>query len=398
MAQAPAAAAGPSASPQQLNRQQRAMVLAAAVPMKQQIFSQTLTASQAAGQAPISIAPRNVGLVRKFIIEIAGTFNNLAGAAANITDIGLANLLSQVVFTDLQNNQRIQTTGWHLHFIKSAKHRWANAAALLETALIQAGVMGNNFGVIVAPTAVATGTSPAFRMVFEVPLAYSDEDLRGSVYMNVVNAVANLQLTINPAFMAANSTDSTSAVWKSTGATLTSSLSNVTVTVYQEYLDQLPRSKGIPILPALDLSTIYELKNTTFTGFVANNEFPIPYANFRDFLSTILIFNDNPAADAGRVGGTDVNYFAQQSANFTNLFKVDPLEQARLARELLMMDMPLGCYYFSSRKRPISTVNYGNMELIVNPITAAAGAYGLVGFEDFSLVNALTQAGSLAAS
>ena len=392
------ATAGPSASPQQLNRQQRAMVLAASVQMKQQIFSQTLTAAQAAGTSAINIQPRNVGLVKKFIVEIAGTINNTSGANAFITDIGLANLLSQVVFTDLQNNQRIQTTGWHLHFIKSAKHRWANAAALLSTALIQAGVQGNNFGVIVAPTNFATATSPTFRMVFEIPLAYSDEDLRGAVYMNVVNAQANLQLTLNPNPVAANTTDSTSAVWKSAGATLTSSLSNVTVTVYQEYLDQLPRSKGVPILPALDLATIYELKNTTFTGLVANNEFPIPFANFRDFLSTYLIYNSNPAADSGRTGGTDVNYFALQSANFTNLFKVDPLEQARLARELLLTDLPLGNYYFSSRKRPISTVNYGNMELVINPITAAAGAYALVGFEDFALVNALVQAGSLAAS
>lgn len=388
--------AGPSASPQQVNRQQRQMVLASSVVMKQKIFSQLLTASQAAGTSPINIPPRNVGLVRKFIVEVSGTLNNSSGQNMNITDIGLANLLSQIVFTDLQNNQRIQTTGWHVHFIKTAKHRWPNAAALLATALNQAGVQGNNFGVTVAPTALATGGNAPFRMTFEIPLAYSDEDLRGSVYMNVVNAQANLQLTMNPAPFAINTTDSTSAVWKSTGATATSSLTNVTVAVYQEYLDQLPRSNGIPILPALDLSTIYELKNTTFTGFVANNDFPMPYANFRDFLSTFLIYNDDPSADSGRSAGLDVNYFAKQSANFTNLFKVGPLEQARLARELLLTDLPLGCYYFSDRKKPISTVNYGNIELIVNPITAAAGAYGLIGYEDFALVNALTQAGSLA--
>jgi hypothetical protein len=38
------------------------------------------------------------------------------------------------------------------------------------------------------------------------------------------------------------------------------------------------------------------------------------------------------------------------------------------------------------------------MQLILNPITAAAGAYLLVGTEDFALVQALSTAGSLAAS
>ncbi len=64
----------------------------------------------------------------------------------------------------------------------------------------------------------------------------------------------------------------------------------------------------------------------------------------------------------------------------------------------MQADMPPGTYYFSSREKPISTVQYGNMQLILNAITAGAGAYVSVGFEDFALVNTLNMAGSLAAS
>jgi hypothetical protein len=107
----------------------------------------------------------------------------------------------------------------------------------------------------------------------------------------------------------------------------------------------------------------------------------------------------NTGAGGIRGVGLDVNYWALQSANFTNIWKKEPglvaLEQSRLA---INDDFPPGVYYFGSREKPISTLQYGNMQLILNPITAAAGAYLLVGTEDFALVQALSTAGSLAAS
>jgi len=65
---------------------------------------------------------------------------------------------------------------------------------------------------------------------------------------------------------------------------------------------------------------------------------------------------------------------------------------------LINSDLPLGCYYFGSRHRPIATTQYGNMELVLNAITAGATAYCLVGYESFAMVNTISQAGSLPAS
>jgi hypothetical protein len=384
-------------SPQALNQRIRQALLAQAVEMKQVIFSGVLSAAQAAGTAPINIVPRSVGLLKKFIVEISGTANNTDGAnTANISDLGMDNLLAPtngIVFTDLQNNVRIQTAGWHLGRVFKAKHRWGMADALLSTALIEAGVDGNIFGITVAPTGFAHGTSQPFAYTYEIPVAYSDEDLRGACYLGVVNAVAQLQLNMNQAPFTASGVDSTTAVWKGAAG----NISTVTITVYQVYLDQLPQGKGGPVLPPLDLSTVYELKNTVNQQpYQAGQDNPLSFANFRRFLSTSYIYNSNPAADAGRNPGTDINYFALQSANFTNIFKTDPLELSRLTRILMYKDLPKGCYYVSHRKKPISTISYGNMQLILNPITAAAGAYGLIGWEDFATVNALMQAGSLA--
>ncbi len=381
-----------ASSPSAVNRAQRFAVLQNSIEMTQQIFSAQL----AAGQLTVNIPPRNVGLVKKFIIKITGLASNTGGVNAFLSDIGLANVIASVVFTDLNNNVRVQTSGWHLAFLQLLKNQWSMVNAILAASDIQFGAtLGNAFsGVLVAPTNFATGTNQPFTMWFEVPLAYSDDDLRGAVYMNVVNAVANLQINMNQNSFAAAGVDSTLAAWKSSAG----NINTITVTVYQVYLDQLPVGKQGVILPSLDLSTVYEIKNTTFTGFVVGQEFPMPYANFRDFLSTFLIYNNNPAADAGRTGGGDINYLALQSANFTNIRKVEPLLQALLTRNMIQQDLPAGCYYFSSRRKPISTTTFGNMQLILNPITAAAGAYGLVGYEDFAMVNTLLSAGSLAAS
>lgn len=391
--------ATPSMSPQAAaaaqNRAIRQLLLRNSVDRTIPLASVGLSAAQAAGTSPVNIVPQAVGLLKKFIIEITGTANNTDGAnIANLSDLGLANLIQQIQFIDTQSNTRIQTTGWHLDFVFRAKHRWGAQSALLSSALNESGNFGNNFGVLVAPTAFAHATSQPFRMVFELPVCYSDDDLRGSVWLGIVNSPSQLSITMTQSPFAAAGVDSTLSCWKGAAG----NISNVSIQVYQVFLDQVPLGKtGAPILPPMDISTVYELKNTVNSqGYQATQDNPLSYANFRRFYSTFLIYNSNPAADAGRLGGTDINYFALQSANFTNLWKKFPLQVAREARVHTLMDYPPGCYYFSHRKAPISTIAFGNMQLILNPITAAAGAYSLIGWEDFAPLNALKQAGSLA--
>lgn len=381
-------------NPVQLNSMQRAAVLGSSVEMIQQIFSTTM-ATVTGGNSTINIPPRNVGLIKKFIVEISGTYTSVGAAAA--TAFGLANILTNVTFTDLNNNQRINTNGPHLAILKQVKNRQTDPSSQpISTKIDDALVAGEfvasgtapNFPVIVYPLP-STAALP-FRAVFDVPLCYSDNDLRGGIYANVVNATMQLSLTLN-ANPSPATTDNTLSVW----GTATGSLTAVTVTVYQVYLDQLPVGQQGVILPALDLSTIYELKSTTFTAIPAGQDYPIPYSNFRDFLSTLVIFNST-GLTAGLKNGSDVNYFSLQSANFTNLFKIDPLLAAQLTREIINSDLPLGTYYFSHRKKPLSTTQYGNMQLNINAASVSGSPYALVGWEDFALVNSLTQAGSLA--
>lgn len=389
-----AAGGGSGMTPQQLNMAQRAAVLNNSVEMTQQIFSTTL-ATVGTGNNTVNVQPRNVGLIKKFIVEISGTYTSVGAAAA--TAFGLSNLLSNVTFTDLNNNQRINTIGPHLAILKQVKHRTTDPSSAPVTTIQSDALVGGefaaggaapNFPVVVYPLPSTAGAS--FRAVFDIPLAYSDNDLRGAIYANVVNATLNLALTLN-ANPSPGGSDNTYAVW----GTATGAITAVTITVYQVYLDQLPMGQNGVVLPAIDLSTVYELKNSNFTGMTANQDFPFPYANFRDFQSTLAIWNST-GATAGLKNGSDVNTWALQSANFTNLWKIDPLLAAQKTREVIGSDLPLGTYYFSHRKKPISTLQYGNMELVLNAASATGGsAYCLICWEDFALQNTLTQAGSL---
>ena len=400
-----AAAAAGTPTPAQINAQARSFINALAVPREQPIFSTTYTASGTNNisqtQPVVSIQPRMVGLIRKFIVQLQCTITNGSAVQIDLTDFGPSNLLSQIQFQDLQNNTRIQTTGWHLAALNTQRMRRPFSTSLVRESGFSYPInYGNNMaGQISAPATIPAGGSAVVTMWWEVPLAYSDKDLRGAIYANVVNATMQLNLTFNQLPVVDAGADATLAVYQGdvAGSTALAVISAATVTIQQDYLDQLPVGQQGVVLPPLDLATIYDIKNTLVTAIVANQDFPIQYANFRDFLGTTAVYV-NTAAGGVRGNGSDINYWTLQSANFTNLWKRTPARHAQMSRNPQQVDPPPGVYYFSSRERPISTQQYGNMELVLNAQTANAGAYLLLGYESFAMLNNVVGAGSLAAS
>lgn len=370
------------ANAQNANVTARNAILTQGVDMWLPIFTQTYT-SNIAGTV-INVPVRNVGLLKRFVIEITGTVAQGAAETQTRSDLGGSNVLSNVTFTDLSNQQRINTPGWHLHYLATARRQACFGDAFTNSS---AAGIGNIFAVNTMPSPVTTAQS--FRWFYEVPIAYGDYDLRGAIYMNVVNATANLQMTINPNFSVASTGDDTLAVYKSSTAQI-AALTSFTVTVYQNFLDQLPMTKQGPLLPLYDLSTAYLLNQTSVAGIVSGQDNPFPYANFRNFMSTFLIYDQNGTRNIG----TDVNYLSIQSANYTNIIKADPWLVKLWERELINDDFPKGMYYLDTRRKPLSTIQYGNMQLILNP-SSAASATVYLGYEALALINQITQAGSL---
>lgn len=394
-----AQSAAPTITPQQQNMLARNAVIRQGVNMWLPIYNQRFTAANNQGPGNIiNVPPRNVGLIKRFVVEVQG---NLAAASTMTrTLLGGAHFFSKVEFTDLSNQQRISTTGAHLVAIASAKRRrpFGSTAALDEPSA-GAGRSPNVFGygnttdALLLPLSLTTSGS-AFRLFFEVPVAYTDHDLRGAVYANVTNAVMNLSLTVNPQlFTTTGARNAQRGMY--VGAAAAGTLTDYTVTIHQNFLDQLPiAQQGGPVLPLLDLSTAYLMNNTAVSGIVQNQDNPIPFSNFRDFMSLTAIYDDASNYTVG--GANPIGYFALQSANYTNIFKEGPFKNYLDSRLIVGDDFPLSMYYWDFRDRPVSTISYGNMELLINPtVVTDATTSVLVGFESLALINMITQAGSL---
>jgi hypothetical protein len=374
---------------QQQNQLARAAIQAQALEMVQQIFSSTATL---ASQSSINVPVRNVGLLRGFWVEVSAVMS-VASGTANLTAFGPANLVSSFVFYDLNNNVRHQTTGWHVAFLDSIRKQQPYSWGFSVGGPIS---YGPNWAqnTVAAPSTLPTTapSTPNVKMLYYIPVSYTKDDLRGAVYMGVTNATATLQINLNTNAFVASGVDATSAVYQ--GGT-TPAWGNATVTVYQDYLDQLPvGSNGAPILPLLDLSTVYELKSTVLTGLVANNDFPIPYSNFRQFISTFMIFDNGGTLNVG----SDINYLALQAANFTFMRKTDANLWQSWARDMLGTDFPDGVYYLDTRRMPLNTNQYGNLQLILNASSVNSGAAVLMGYEDFAMINTIQLAQSLPGS
>lgn len=376
-----------NANPFVQNAQARQLVLATSTNMRQQIAQETIT-NFVPGQAMSRNIPlRNVGMVKRLYMTIQATIAQSASETLTRTAWGPANFLSNVTFSDYANYQRINTTGWHLHGLASVKNRAVFGGAF--TSDTPTG-FGSTVPVISAPSSITTAQT--IYMVYEIPFAYSDSDLTGAVLANVVNANAYLAFTINPNLIVSSTGNPVQAMYQSSTSAL-GTVSSITYTIYQDYLDQLPMQNGALVGPAIDLATVYGIYNTQLTSLAPNADNPISYANYRRFLSTMCIYDN---AGVLSTTGADVNRWKLQAANMTNIFDVPPWLVKMEERRAIMDNFPIGSYYFSHRDKPIDTKVNGNMNLLINPATVTSSASQvLIGFEYLALLNQVAQAGSV---
>lgn len=388
---AAAAAAQPNNAAAQ-NMAARQAVLRSAIDEWQSVY--TYTGSPPAGQT-FQIPLTNVGIVKRLLVEFSAVVTGATGKTYTLGPFGLAAFWSNITLTDLSNQQRINTTGIHLHIVNSAKARFVYGAAITKSATDNPFNYGANFtNIQTAAASITTSASTTIYGFLEVPISYSDYDLRGAIFANVLNATFNLQLTLNPNLFVASGVDPTFSLYSSADSSLPT-LGTVKINVYQNYLDQLPISQnGQYILPYGDLGVSYLWNWTQFGGsLVQGSDNPFFYANFRNFMSTLIIYDNAGTLTAN---ATDINYFALRTANYTNIMKVDPLVPTLWTRLRQKQDAPLGTFYFDHRKRPIATQQYGNQAMVVNPAVVTGSTSVLYfGYEMLANISQITSAGSL---
>lgn len=398
MATAPAQSNQQQMSPQQQNMAARSLILRGGLVGKTyyppaidvwQPQNPILPSSPGPGSI-LTFYLRNVGLVKRLIVRFTATVT--AGADnQTLTPWGLANFISNVTFFDLGNNQRINSTGWHLTAISSAKRRRVFGAAYTSDTPL--GYGNNNNRVMFAPATIDADSESEIDFQLEIPFVKNDTDLRGAIFADVTQATMQVQLTLNPNMFVASTADPTLAMYQSSGAVL-ATLSGLTVNFWQNYLDQLPRApNGAPILPAQDLGTAYLLNNTASGLPVQNQDNGAAFVNSRIYESVTFGFDNNATLN---VNGADINYIALQSANFTNIIQVDGKMIGLMQRNVIMDDFPPGMYYLDFRHRPIDSNQYGNMQLIINPSSVTgSGAVFLYGWEAYGVIGLVNQGGSL---
>jgi hypothetical protein len=401
---APMSAAQAYAQAVQQNMQARAAILQYGVKRTQLVYANSFTP---ATQNIVNVQPQNVGLITGFIVEVNGNVQTTGNTTLTRTEYGIANALQNITFSDLSNYIRHNTTGWHMQRINSAKQgfEWGGAyqpnvpmdLSAFNTSFTNTDAVVPNWNVRSAPLTIVNGNANV-REIYYVPLAYNSSDLRGAIYGAVTNATMNLQLTIPANPTVASGGDPLNAMYVS-GAAAGSWNGQVSIKVYQVYYDQLPtvtqNGQTTVALPLMDLNNQYCLLQTSLTGLLSGQDFPYPFANFRNFMS-ILAVVDNAGVFAA---GTEINYVALTSANNTNIFKYSPEIAALFSRAVFMSDPPLGEYYFDFRGQPINTNQFGNMNLNFNPNgNISAGASLQVGAEYFAQQTQVSGAQSLAAS
>lgn len=360
------------------------------------VWQQVATASVAApgsSQNVITFQPRYVGLTKGFLLKCVGTLTNTNGkgdgSAATRTSFGPANFLSNVTVTDLSNYQRINTTGWHLNFLSTAKRRVVFGAAYTLNGM-PVDYDNNYSSLIQQGSSLNSAATETVTMYYYIPLAYSDVDLRGAIWTNAVQSTMYIACTVNPS---PGATSGDPVFQMSTGNTCT--LTDVTLTLYQNYLDQVPRDPktGAPMLPPIDLSYAYLLNSTSQTGMSENVQFGINYSNYREFYSTFAIYDQaggtlNPA--------TDITSWQIQAANFYSFYNLDPLAHLFRVRNQVGIDYPAAVYYFDHRVRPINTIQFGNVQLVLTASTVTSAATAVyLGYESMAQTNLIAQAQSL---
>ena len=391
-------ASAPQQNPGQMNLMARGLVTGRAIKRTQSIYRKTTDPST---EPVVQIEPRNTGLLLGFQVNV--TYNVAVaggGTALTRTPYGAANSFKNITFFDLNNNSRINTSGRHLHLLNSMRSGRPYLGVDTFTDY-PVGYGDFNTTLVEAAASIAAGANSDVAMTYFVPIAYSEKDTRGAIYAGVVNATMSLQLTMQAAAVAARTlTGWSEAVYctaDSTTAPAGVTLGNFTIEVLQVYYDQLPMNpnNGQVILPALDLAVNYEAKETSVSGVTANTDFSIPYSNFRDFASTIITYRNRVNAN-GFMNPGDVNTWALRSANFTDIFEVRERWAQSWNRQIYGLDLPNGVFAFQTREKPVSTVQFGNMEIVLNASDAQTGANCLVGYEAFSLTNTIGNAASLA--
>lgn len=331
-----------SMTPEQQNFVNRNNLLTTGIPMIKRIAP----VSGALGtQVKIPLLRMGImtGLLVQFTVPVSIADNPAVASA-----VAPWNIAQTIKYTDFAGVDRTRTGGFQLWSAQSFKQ----GDALSQSPAMAQGPAGNyDTNIMNLPTAVG---DDEICFSLYIPLAYDPQsDLTGAV-MTATN-VGEHYITVELASDLV-SADPWVAPYISGDVTPNG---NVKIETFQFYIQ--PQSMNENMLPVIDLSTIYGFEGgfQTTANINTNQDIFIDYPNNRSVLSALITFENGSKFTQN---GTDVSQITLIANSNTNFREMTPRMLREIMRNIQNSDAPAGTYYISSRRNPILTHLYANVQ------------------------------------
>lgn len=347
-------------TPQQQNAIARLNLLTTGIAMTSQLQPVNATLGQ-----QIRIPLRRMGIMTGVLLQFTIPVT-IATNPAVPSVLAPFNFANQVTYTDFTGTQRTQTHGYQLWAAQAFKQ--GDLLGAIPSAASAAGgaVLPYNYNTNILNLPTAVGASN-IRFSLYVPMAYDPaSDLTGAVLTQTNVGEHFITIQIPNDIVGADP-------WKFPYAAAddVEVTGPIVVEAFQNYIQ--PQAMDVNNLPLLDLSTIYGFEGgfLTTANIGANQSTYINLPNNRSILSTLVQYQNGGAYT---VNETDIARVVLLANSNTNFREMTPRFVREQMRNIANSDVAPSSYYIGSRRQPILTQLYANVQTKFDVLAATAGA------------------------
>lgn len=305
------------------------------------------------------------GVLLQFTIPVTlATFDTVSPLAP-------FNIARMVTYTDFAGVNRTKTNGYQLWSAQSFKQGDALGAIPQMNGATGGSAPVYNYDTNILNLPAANGAATINFSVY-VPMAYDPaNDLTGAVLTQT--NVGEHFITVDLPASLSGADPYAFPYGAGTGVTL--GAGGIQVQAFQYYIQ--PQAMDANSLPLIDLSTIYGFEGAyqTTANIAAGQSTYINLPNNRSILSTLTLYENGGAFTAN---GADLSGITLLANSNTNFREMTPRMVRETMRNMINSDMPAGTYYIGSRRQPILTQLYANVQLKMDVLTANAGITQMV--------------------
>jgi hypothetical protein len=312
----------------------------------------------------IRIPLQRMGIMTGVLLQFALQVDVTDAGTPAVSLMAPYNIAKQVTYTDFAGVNRTKTNGWQLHTAQSFKQGDAlSAIPSMSGGSAAAPSLNYDTNILAMPT--GTGNNQQIYFSIYVPMAYDPaNDLTGAVLTQTNVGEHFITIDLPNALSGADP-------WQYPfGASSTVALDSLTVQAFQFYIQ--PQAMNAENLPLIDLSTVYGFEGgyQTTANIAANQDVFVNYPNNRSVLSALITYENNAGFTAN---GTDINSIVLLANSNTHFREMTPRMLRESMRNMVNSDIASGSYFITSRRQPILTQLYANVQAKFN-IASVAGS------------------------